>query len=570
MMKNKYIIVTLMLAGFHLAAQAQDKKVWASGAARSVFQQNNLSVDGDTITPKRLNSGHTLVDLAINAKPNNQTFLHGKVRIRNDFGGFWGSGVTFDIRQLYVKGLIKNAIRYQLGDINYKLTPYTFYSNNEELSNHQREALNIFRDITRYDMFFTDDNTWRQQGAALDFSLEFDKNAEELNVNIFASRNRASDFNQQSDRIFFGGNVNLVQSKTMTLGANYIDLMDIAGTSRSIRQFHNPVITGTTKFNHSIKGIDLQLASESGVSEMYEINNASVPALRDYFYDIDFKGGIKKTNTTFKMNYINVGPQFRSVGAQTKRVNFQGQNRMYTQYGNDQLIRPISSIDLLQDVSLYQLSFNPDLDGYMPSYQNIQPYGKATPNRKGLSFGIEQASKNEAYNIGATYRMLSEVVGQGTDDLRIFNQIALNGTMRFNKIMANYEKPLEVSLAYTRGSTKRTTEFTQADVDLNNSIMDIGAKVGLIKDLDLLFNFRVVSSKGNELMSMRNDFTEVIDFQRFETDLSETMVVLGFRYSFSEKNKLNVVWQKMSWKDTKNANEAYDMSQFAIVYSLMF
>ena len=202
MMKNKYIIVTLMLAGFHLAAQAQDKKVWASGAARSVFQQNNLSVDGDTITPKRLNSGHTLVDLAINAKPNSQTFLHGKVRIRNDFGGFWGSGVTFDIRQLYVKGLIKNAIRYQLGDINYKLTPYTFYSNNEELSNHQREALNIFRDITRYDMFFTDDNTWRQQGAALDFSLEFDKNAEELNVNVFASRNRASDFNQQSDRIF--------------------------------------------------------------------------------------------------------------------------------------------------------------------------------------------------------------------------------------------------------------------------------------------------------------------------------------------------------------------------------
>jgi hypothetical protein len=157
-----------------------------------------------------------------------------------------------------------------------------------------------------------------------------------------------------------------------------------------------------------------------------------------------------------------------------------------------------------------------------------------------------------------------------TDDLRTFNQIALNGTMRFNKIMDNYTKPLEVSFAYTQGTTKRTTEFTQADVDLNNSIMDIGAKVGLIKDLDLLFNFRVVSSKGNELMSMRNDFTEVIDFQRFETDLSETMIVLGFRYSFSEKNKLNVVWQKMSWKDTKNANEAYDMSQFAIVYSLMF
>ena len=61
-------------------------------------------------------------------------------------------------------------------------------------------------------MFYSDDHTWRQQGAALDFSLEFDKNAEELNVNVFASRNRASDFNQQSDRIFFGGNVYFLAS----------------------------------------------------------------------------------------------------------------------------------------------------------------------------------------------------------------------------------------------------------------------------------------------------------------------------------------------------------------------
>ena len=124
---------------------AQQRKVWASGMARSVFQQNKFESDNDSITPRKNNSGHALVDLELNAAPNEQTYLNAMVRIRNDFGGFWGSGVTFDVRQLYLKGLIKNSIRYQLGDFNYKLTPYTFYSNSEELSGQQNQILDIYR-----------------------------------------------------------------------------------------------------------------------------------------------------------------------------------------------------------------------------------------------------------------------------------------------------------------------------------------------------------------------------------------------------------------------------------------
>lgn len=59
------------------------------------------------------------------------------IRIKNQLGGFYGAGVTFDVRQLYVKGIISNVVRYQLGDINYKLTPFTFYNNDfDDLMQH--------------------------------------------------------------------------------------------------------------------------------------------------------------------------------------------------------------------------------------------------------------------------------------------------------------------------------------------------------------------------------------------------------------------------------------------------
>ena len=179
MIQKKYIVV-IALTLCSTITLAQGKKVWASGAARSVFQQNTLGTEGDTITPTNLNSGNTLVDVALNARPNANTFVHAMVRVRNDFGGFWGSGVTFDMRQMYLKGLVNDAVRYQLGDINYKLSPYTFFNNQEELSSHQSEVLDIYRDMVHYDLFYTDDNTWRQQGAAVDFTLEFSKAVKEL------------------------------------------------------------------------------------------------------------------------------------------------------------------------------------------------------------------------------------------------------------------------------------------------------------------------------------------------------------------------------------------------------
>ena len=62
-----------------------------------------------------------------------------------------------------MKGLIANAIRYQVGDFSYKLTPFTFYNNHEEMYENSLDLLRTYSDIIHYDYFYFD-NTWRQQG----------------------------------------------------------------------------------------------------------------------------------------------------------------------------------------------------------------------------------------------------------------------------------------------------------------------------------------------------------------------------------------------------------------------
>jgi hypothetical protein len=104
-----------------VSAQQDTRKITFVGAARAQFFSDHYHsyYEEDTVTTAKLNSGNTLVDLGINMRPNPQMEIQGMVRVRNDYGGFWGAGVSFDVRQLYVKGVAGGIVRYQLGDINY-------------------------------------------------------------------------------------------------------------------------------------------------------------------------------------------------------------------------------------------------------------------------------------------------------------------------------------------------------------------------------------------------------------------------------------------------------------------
>lgn len=132
--RNSTLLFILALFSTSLFAQDQ-RKINFVGGARSVLTNNELTVQDsipDTTTMKKSNGGYALIDLGVDIKPNNSTEILGMFRIKNDFGGFWGAGVQFDVRQLWVKGVIANAIRYQVGDLNLKQTAFTLYNHHAD------------------------------------------------------------------------------------------------------------------------------------------------------------------------------------------------------------------------------------------------------------------------------------------------------------------------------------------------------------------------------------------------------------------------------------------------------
>ena len=163
--------------GFSTLIQAQtERKVSFVGGARSFLNSNTLVVTDslpDTTTVKKNNGGYALVDFGVNIKPNKNTEILGMFRIRNDYGGFWGSGVNFDVRQLWVKGVVANALRYQLGDINLKQTPFTLYNHHADQIDSLPSVFGLQQNIVNYERFYKDNHSWRMQGADIDFGFTF-------------------------------------------------------------------------------------------------------------------------------------------------------------------------------------------------------------------------------------------------------------------------------------------------------------------------------------------------------------------------------------------------------------
>ena len=112
--KNILYCILLLVCIYNQAKSQTAKKVQFVGVARSVMNSNELVVKDpieDTVTAKKKMGGYALIDLGVNIFPNKNTEILGMMRIRNAFGGFYGAGVTFDVRQLYVKGIIGNVVR---------------------------------------------------------------------------------------------------------------------------------------------------------------------------------------------------------------------------------------------------------------------------------------------------------------------------------------------------------------------------------------------------------------------------------------------------------------------------
>lgn len=570
---NKWLIAVIFLtATLSAFGQKKQKKIWVSGAARGILYGDDFDnqSENDTTTTRKTQSGHTLVDLGVNVQPSDKILIQSMVRVRNDYGGFWGSGVTLDLRQLYIQGIIGGFLKYELGDINYKLSSYTFQNNVGLINKNKGLLTGISQEQVQYDLFYYPDQSWRQQGAAVDFALEFKSIVKEMDFNLFTTRVLPYDGGFQDDRLYSGGSVVLKQGQYLNLGAQFASLYDFAGTSNSTVHMSNPVYSFSAEVMNTFGKTKLNLALETGNSTLKWKGSEEAPELNDFFYDVNLKAAWEEIGVDVTVGYREVGQNFRSAGAQTIQVNYDTYPLAYDRIGNDQVLRNISMFDLYRDASLYNTQIQEGLMNYDPRYDNATPFGRATPNRRGFSLLANYADKNKRWEISLDGEYLNDIVGEGTTALRDYMTGSAMLKLGIAQMLGLKNRDLWISGRYGMQNTARSGEQSFEEVDLKTNYFVANVLVTLFGDLDLIGEYRNWTTVGNEMSADRNIYSQIIDYNIYNIDYQEDLYGAGLQYGFSEDIKLSLMYLTFNWEDRLETTQNYKIDSWNLIFAMKF
>ncbi len=568
-----FLIFVFCCAGFtQLWAQPNTpKKVTFFGAARAQFYSDSYAPSiADTVTAAKLNSGNVLADLGMKVQANKQMEILAQVRVRNDYGGFWGSGVSFDVRQLYVRGLVANRVRYHLGDFNYKMSPYTFWNNDQELLSFATTGLQQQWGVLNYDHFYNNDHSWRQQGAAADVTFLFSKWLESLSLKTMTSRIRSTDFANTPDRLFSGATADFKVNKLWSADVLYTNTYDLKGTSNNTTLMRIPVVTSSVQYQNVFGNSKLSLKAEKGWSHLYHDNPGVLEHKKGQFVHVNGIWSMENKGLTMDVSWNRVDANFRSPGAQTKRLNFGGVPSAFERVGNDQVLRGLNSLDLMRESSLYNMQLQTTLMDYRMEYDNITPYGAATPNRQGVDVKLNYKKENSPFDVSLIYYQGQETRGEGTQVARSFQRQSLRVGYESAHDEKSDDSYVSIQVQYRNDNTRRDLPEILPQVDWNNQVLSSSLDLHWNKRWVTNLGWQSVQFKGGEVQSVRDFNGEIINFRPYVQDGSEQMLNLGMTYHFSKQSFLSAQWNSFHRQDELVSATDYRWKQWTLLYVMNF
>lgn len=588
------ILAIICLSGFQLGSllaqdgsalptekEKEEKKIRFNGLGRSILSQNTITgnvLDSDTNTIRRITDGEFLLDVAVNATPNKKTEVQSILRLRNEFGGFFGAGVTVEVRELWARGIIADRFRYRVGDMDVAMTPYTFFNPDEEGTVNEPAAFIPFKDVINYEQFYTDNNTRRVQGAQLDFGLNFTKILDEMQFKSFIARVRATDFFTVPTRFTSGAQLKFSTEKisdslgTMGIfGFNIAHTFDDLQSGNATSGIRNTVLTADFDVRiFNTKKMSLALVGETGQS-LLTTNRDSLTLTEedDTFLDIGLNFKLKPQKLEFLASFIDVGPDFFSIGAQSKRVDFNAQKSYYNRIGVDDILRTPSIFDLSRDRSLYTFRLSDQLMPYDPRFSNAMPYGTATPNRRGLNLRVNYGNSDDIIEAELRAAFLNEIRGQGTFELKNFTLIRASANFNIHKLI-DWENKLRLTAGLQYEQTNRGGIDVQV-IDLTSNLFEAGLEIELFKDFEILFGTKILTANGNEYIPVYEEFNNVGDFPApYIVDDIETLIAGGLRYNFKKGIYLTIQYQTFDSQRGQNNPINYGFNQFFAIYNMNF
>jgi hypothetical protein len=562
------ILAIILLVAVQMAAQAQTDFSFF-GLGRAILSNDRLTgnaVDGDNSTINKGVAGYALFDLGGKLNINNAFGANFIFRMKNPYGSFYGNNTFFLFRQFQLTGKIGRVARYEIGDINFQATPYTMWNTDETFNNYESDAFAMRRNIQRYENF-NFGNQWRLQGVQTFSDFNLYKGVKNIKLNLWALRTNSSNESTVPDRIMVGGRTVIKQSDLFSIGITVNDLTDVK-INTSNYQYKNFVGTIDPKITFDKEAFNLQLMAETGISSYTYSNFTADSSLtyNDNFVDAKAAFVHKKSKIKLMGGYRYVGAQFFSPSAQTMRLNPNDSASTFTMWQNNSVKRPQDLYDRTTDEKIYNRNITPVLGSYMPEYGNVTPYGDATPNRKGASFGIMSDTSLKSVTYSANVDLLSEIIGEGTISLRKFTSIRGGAAVHFHKIFG-WEKLFTIS-AGTR--YENTTRDGSASVDFHSYLHDAGLTIEFLKKLDLLLGAKLNIASGLEYRSARNTYNQLTTYSPYNYNATQRMYSFGLRLRFTTNSYLSANYNIFQFDNKLNEALSYNRSQMFVNYTLSF
>jgi len=577
MRKNLLLVAILALFAVNFA---NAQTVYFNGLGRAIVTNSSLkglALDPDTLgsIPDTANTrkgtgGYTLLDLGINAQPSKSLRASAILSVRNEFGGFYGDGSRLIFRQMRLDGILNKVVKYEIGDIDLSMTPYTLYNFAPVYDDYEADIFKIRRSIVQYQNF-NFGNNWRVQGFHGSSALAFKKYVQKINISAFGARTRRTNFKDLPDRLLVGGQIGLVQSKHLELGGNYISYFDVENTAPSIiTNLKNDVLTGNYKIKNEFgEKLGVALYGEVGTSN-FKYDTAKITVENnDYFYDLGASVKYNPLDIKLYGSYRYVGPYFSSPGAQTRRINDFGTPALFPTVGNNEaLARTPLLFDRISNEDMRNLAIQPLLMNYLPQYNNITPYGVATPNRKGISIGLTAGGADKKFVADVMLDKLSEVVGEGTsgsDNKRDYFGLKGGASIFINKIIG-FEKQIVLNGGFRYENTERKTNA----IKLESTLIDAGFSVEILKQLDLMGGYKSLNAKGNEFLAVRNAFNLITGYNNFQLDSKQNIIAAGLRYRFSRNTYFSGQYLWINYNEKAFMFNDYKINQLFLSYTMVF
>lgn len=556
------------------------KKISFNGLGRAYMLQTGLDgavLKSDTTRAESLTDGEFLLDLALNAIPNDKTEIQGILRLRNEFGGFFGAGVSVEVRELWARGIIANALKYRVGDMDHEMTPYTLYSPDEEGMVHEAAVFHPQKEVIYYENFYQKGHSRRLQGAKLDVGLRFSKWLKDADFSGFVSRLRGTDFLTTPTR-FLGGGSALFTTQTIDslgaqakVGVNFVNTWDDLRSGDANSGIRNRVVS----LNFDVVLWDkprwsARLTGETGFSHLEWLDDkVSNLKKEDTFIESGFSVAFKPQNLTLSAAFVDVGPDFFSVGAQSKKVDLDRAKSYYNRLGSGNPLRAPALFDLSRDRAIYTYQISDRLMPYDPRFSNTLPYGAATPNRRGGRVGVIYGRPEGLIETRLNAAFLKEIRGQGTFELKQFTLLRAAADWNIHQL-SDWKKKLRLTLGYQYEKTSRGGIEVDR-IDLHSHLLETGLEAELFASFELLLGAKILSAEGNEYIPLIEVLNEIKDFPGpYLADDSETLLAGGLKFTFKKGIYLTLQYQQFDLKRARIPENDYQLNQLFLLYNMNF